>query len=263
MTFGASLTLPQSIFNPLSGHEAVRAGTVPLPLQIRAHNQEMQMKTATPLALPSCLKTPIRTIALLALCAHVSGVTAAGPKTDNAPVTRSAKVPLADLDLSTPEGMRAARERLHQTARHLCNRVADELDLSHQANYVACVDETLAAALRKVIEPAAAAAPSTSVQTIARKSDQPAHSATDSRTSKVSLSDLNLATPEGARIARERLDREARRLCNQVADELDLSRQSNFVACVDEALAKALRQMAPGALVAGAAAASDQPASDP
>jgi UrcA family protein len=167
----------------------------------------MQMKTATPLALASCLKAPIRTIALIALCALVSGVTLAGSKTDNAPVTRSAKVPLADLDLSTPEGVRAARDRLHQAARHLCNRVADELDLTHQANYGACVDETrAAAALRKVIEPAAAAVPSTSV-TVAKKSDQPAHSATDSRTSKVSLSDLNLATPERARVARERLHR--------------------------------------------------------
>jgi UrcA family protein len=212
------------------------------------------MKTATQLAPASCLKAHIRSAILLALYALVSGVTVAGPKTDTAAVIQSARVSLADLDLSTPEGARAARERLHQTARHLCNRVADELDLSHQANYVACVDETLAAALRKVNEPASA--PRTSVQTIAKKGDQPTHSAADSLTSKVSLSDLNLATPEGARVARERLHREARRLCSQVADELDLSRQPNFVACVDEALTKALRQITPGALVAGAAAAS-------
>jgi UrcA family protein len=220
------------------------------------------MKTVTQPAPASCLEAHIRTATLLALFALASGVTLAGPKTDIAPVTRSARVSLADLDLSTPEGARAARERLHKTVRHLCNRVADELDLSHQANYVACVDETLAAALRKVNEPAAGSAPNTSVQTLAKKTDQPAHSATDSRTSKVSLSDLDLATPEGARFARERLHREARRLCNQIADELDLSRQPNFVACVDETLAKALRQIAPPALVAGAAA-SAQPASHP
>jgi len=77
--------------------------------------------------------------------------------------------------------------------------------------------------------------------TAAKKGTQPAHSATDSRTSRVLLSDLDLATPEGVRVARERLHREARRLCNQVADERDLSRQLNFVACVDETLAKALR----------------------
>ena len=221
------------------------------------------MKTATQPAPASCLKAHIRTATLLALCALASGITVAGPKTDTAPVTRSARVSLADLDLSTPEGARAARERLRQTARHLCNRVADELDLSHQANYVACVDETLAAALRKVNEPAATSAPRTSVQSVAKKGDQPTRSAADSLTSKVSLSDLNLATPEGARVARERLHREARRLCSQVADELDLSHQPNFVACVDEALTKALRQIAPGALVAGAAAASTLQPSHP
>jgi UrcA family protein len=263
MTLDASLTVPQSIFNPLSGLEAVRASTVPLPLQIRAHNQEMDMKTATWLALASCIKAPTRTIAALALCALLSTVVAADPKADTAPVTRSAKASLADLDLSTPEGMRTARERIHQTARHLCNRVSDELDLSHHENYVACVDETSAAALQKIIEPALAEASSTSAQAAAKKSDQPAHSATESRTSKVSLSDLNLATSEGARVARERLHREARRLCNQVADELDLSRQPNFVACVEEALAKALRQIAPGALVAGAAATSAPQPSHP
>ena len=108
------------------------------------------MKSTTQLPLSSCLKAHVRTTTLVALCALASGVIMAGPKTDDAPVTRSAKVSLADLDLSTPEGARAATERLRQTARRLCNRVADELDLSHQKNYVACVDETLAAALRKV-----------------------------------------------------------------------------------------------------------------
>jgi len=47
-----------------------------------------------------------------------------------------------------------------------------------------------------------------------------------------------------------------------VADREDLSRQPNFVACVDETLAKALRQVATPALVAGAAAAAP-PASRP
>ena len=57
---------------------------------------------------------------------------------------RSKHVILADLDLSTSEGQRIAYERLHQTARTLCSRVADELDLSHQANYVRCIDSAMA-----------------------------------------------------------------------------------------------------------------------
>jgi UrcA family protein len=223
------------------------------------------MKTATQLAPVSCRSPYFHTTALLALCAALaSAVAVGGPQTETAPFTRSAKVSLADLDLSTPEGASAARERLRQTARRLCAQVADELDLSHQANYAACVEESLAAALRKIEEPTVASASSTSVQTsvAAKRTRQPAHSALYSRTSKVSLSDLDLTTPEGARVARERLHTEARRLCGQVADNLDLSRQHNFVACVEETLGKALQQLAPQALVAGAAA-SGEPASHP
>ena len=54
--------------------------------------------------------------------------------------TRSAKVTLADLDLSTIEGQQIAQQRLQEIARTLCTRVTDELDLSHHENYVRCVD---------------------------------------------------------------------------------------------------------------------------
>ena len=109
------------------------------------------MNTATRFASASCLKADLPTTALLVLCVFASAAVAASP-TDTAPVTRSAKVSLAGLDLSTPEGARTAHERLHATARRLCAQVADHLDLSHQPTFVACVDETLAAALRKVTE---------------------------------------------------------------------------------------------------------------
>jgi UrcA family protein len=48
-----------------------------------------------------------------------------------------------DLDLSTVEGQRIARERVHQMARVLCDKVADPTDMSHHTNYLACVDATL------------------------------------------------------------------------------------------------------------------------
>jgi UrcA family protein len=107
------------------------------------------MKTATQLAFSSCLKPIIGAATLLALCVIGSANALAGPEVD-ASVTRSAKVSIAGLDLSTPEGARAARERLRQTARKLCAQVADELDLSHHANYVACVDESVAKAMQQV-----------------------------------------------------------------------------------------------------------------
>jgi UrcA family protein len=98
------------------------------------------MKTATRL---------IRSTALLALCVIGSADALAGSQVD-ASVTRSAKVSIAGLDLSTPQGALAARERIRQTARKLCAQLADELDLSHQANYVACVDASVAMAMQQV-----------------------------------------------------------------------------------------------------------------
>jgi UrcA family protein len=59
---------------------------------------------------------------------------------------RSRKVSLADIDLSTVEGQHAAYERLHQAARNLCSQVAEDLDLSHHENYLACIDMAMAKA---------------------------------------------------------------------------------------------------------------------
>ena len=113
------------------------------------------MKTATQLAFSSCLKLIIGITTLLALCVIGSADALAGAEVD-ASVARSSKVSIAGLDLSTPQGARIARERLRQTARKLCAQVADELDLSHHANYLACVDDTVAAALKQVQEGASA-----------------------------------------------------------------------------------------------------------
>lgn len=60
---------------------------------------------------------------------------------------RAKLVSLADLNLSTVGGQEAARERLHQTARQLCAQVEDDLDLSHQSNYLKCVEEATARTL--------------------------------------------------------------------------------------------------------------------
>jgi UrcA family protein len=60
---------------------------------------------------------------------------------------RAKTVSLTDLNLSTVAGQDAARDRLHQMARRLCAQVKDELDLSHQSNYVKCVEEATAKTL--------------------------------------------------------------------------------------------------------------------
>ena len=93
------------------------------------------MKTATPPAFSSCLKPIIGTTTLLALCVIGSADALAGSEVD-ASVARSSKVSIAGLDLSTPLGARAARERLRQTARKLCAQVADELASAASAGHV-------------------------------------------------------------------------------------------------------------------------------
>ena len=60
--------------------------------------------------------------------------------------TISQHVKLSDLDLSTAEGQQRAQARVHEVARTLCSRVADQLDLSHQQNYVKCIDTAVAKA---------------------------------------------------------------------------------------------------------------------
>jgi UrcA family protein len=107
------------------------------------------MKTDAQLAFSSCLKPIVGGTTLLALCVMGSADALAGSEVD-ASVTRSAKVSITRLDLSTPQGARAARERLRQTARKLCAQVADELDLSRHANFLACVDESVAKAMQQV-----------------------------------------------------------------------------------------------------------------
>jgi UrcA family protein len=67
--------------------------------------------------------------------------------------SRSERVGLGDLDLSTPQGMATARARMHQAARRLCSQLDDFEDLGRQPAYVKCIDDALAAALRQVSAP--------------------------------------------------------------------------------------------------------------
>lgn len=94
-------------------------------------------------------------LALLALGAHLARAGESAKPND--PSARTAVVSVADLDLATEAGMQAARERLHATARRLCGRVVDHWAVSHQQDYVACVDATLASALAQLPSPAVAA----------------------------------------------------------------------------------------------------------
>jgi UrcA family protein len=107
-------------------------------------------------------RTAIRIAVLLLYAAAPAAVladptqSASGPArpASVAPVQRHMSVSLADLDLTTAVGARAAQERLHQAARRLCFELADSEDLGHQPHFVECVEQALAGALRQLPRPA-------------------------------------------------------------------------------------------------------------
>jgi UrcA family protein len=108
-------------------------------------------------------KTSIAACAVALMALHSTVSLAADGQQPSEPVLdkRVATISLADLNLATPQGAQAARERLRQTARQLCSRVQDSRDLGHQPHFVACVQEALADALRHVHVPILAAAEGT------------------------------------------------------------------------------------------------------
>src|ERR1035438_7299463 len=85
---------------------------------------------------------------------HRSALAAIAQQSSVAAETSSAKVSLAGLDLSTPEGLGIARDRLHDAVRLACSRVAASRDLAHQPNFVKCVEDTQARAMQQVKKPA-------------------------------------------------------------------------------------------------------------
>jgi UrcA family protein len=87
---------------------------------------------------------PIALVALI-LLAPAAGAAAVG---GSQPESISARVSIADLDLSRPEGARAAYQRLAAAAAGLCRKFVDTRTVSHWPTFVDCardaVDATLA-----------------------------------------------------------------------------------------------------------------------
>ena len=82
--------------------------------------------------------------------------------------------------------------------------------------------------------------------------DTPPETAPESITARVSIRDVNLTTPEGQRIAHERLLQTTRRLCSSLEDRhpQSLAHYPMYIRCVDEALARAVQQVNGPALAA-------------
>jgi UrcA family protein len=164
---------------------------------------------------------------LMALSGIAPGGTNAEQHAATTTVSSVADVSLSDLNLSTPEGTRVARDRLHTMAERLCADRGGGGEPSAQPAFGACVDSTMADALRHI--------------------DALRQTRTGVRNSvtlgaSVSLADLDLSTLEGARIARQRLEAMARRLCDELARRQDLSDHFNYPACLHDTLAGALVQ---------------------
>jgi len=153
------------------------------------------------------LKLASLLLGLIALCALAPAAFFTGKEGSASPATRSARVSLAGLDLSTPDGTHDARERIRKAARDLCARNLGQRSLDF------CVDDIMAAAQRQI----------------------------KARTTKVSLADLDLSTPQGVHAARDRLQAAARRACQELQIRRDVP-LTQYSVCVNETFAHALRQ---------------------
>ena len=67
--------------------------------------------------------------------------------------TVSTVVRFGDLDLSSPDGAKAARVRLAKVAQRLCRKLGDTRRASDSATYADCYRETLANAVRQLRVP--------------------------------------------------------------------------------------------------------------
>jgi UrcA family protein len=163
----------------------------------------------------------------MALFGIVPGGTIADQRAATTTPSSVASVSLSDLNLSTPEGLRVARDRLHTMAERLCRERGGGRDFSQWPAFSACVDSTVANALRHI-------------DALRQAHLRVLNSVTLG--ASVPLADLDLSTLEGADIARQRLDAMARRLCGELARRQDLAYQPNYAACVHDTLAGALAQ---------------------
>ena len=167
--------------------------------------------------------SPALGLAIMGALTLASVATHADQSAATAASSRVADVSLADLNLSTSEGMSAARARLHAMAARLCA----EHTPSSQPNFASCVDSTVAGALRQV-------------DALKQIKQTSSHSITHA--ANISLADLDLSTPEGSRVAHERLESMARRLCTELARNHELTYQPNYDACVHDTLTGAWAQ---------------------
>jgi UrcA family protein len=186
----------------------------------------------------------VRATCLVAVCVAVPIAALAHQPSVAAPASAST-MSLAGLDLTTPEGIAVARNRLHETARQICSQPVDTAEPSDRADFLRCMDITLINELKQVSSSARAAI-------VAHDSEWPTltepetlgqlrESAPDTSVMVFSVSDLDLLSAQGVLDARERINKIARRMCNQLMSSQGPA--TNYSTCVNDATAGALRQI--------------------
>jgi UrcA family protein len=103
----------------------------------------------------SSLKTALGAICLTTLGAYGTVASAQTPPasaTTEAAAPDTLKVSLTGLDLSTPEGVHAAQERVRLAARRVCAKVANSADMQRQLDYITCIDEAMAPVVARINE---------------------------------------------------------------------------------------------------------------
>jgi len=197
----------------------------------------------------AAFKTTIGMAGLISLCAAVP-VSALAQQPDAAPAS-SVKVSLVDLDLSTPQGVAVARDRLIDTARRHCAQGGGNLDPSQGAEFASCMDFTLMNELKQLSGGARAAIEAKgSWSTSAQDRTGGTETAPETSVAAVSIADLDLASSEGVRVAQQRIHKTARRICSQLADSQDPSHSSHYLKCMSDTTTAALRQIHEAALAA-------------
>ena len=97
-------------------------------------------------------KTILGTLCLIVGAAGTAALAETPPASaTTAPAAPSTlKVSLAGLDLSTPEGVHAAQERVRLAARRVCAKAANSADMQHQLDYITCIDEAMAPVVAQI-----------------------------------------------------------------------------------------------------------------
>lgn len=188
--------------------------------------------------------TAMRVAGLIAVCLAVPMAAMAQPPSLDTPAS-TAIVSLTDLDLATAEGIATARQRLQQTARRYCSQINGNLDASHRADFLSCLDRELTEELKRVSNSARTAivahGSAWPTATDERTRSEAAASVPDTSVIAVSIADVNLKSAQGVDIAEKRIQKTARRICGQLNSSQGPA--SNYSKCVNAATAGALRQI--------------------